>query len=154
MTAHPDYSLKAIKKRAFDYILKPIDYRELIKSTQELINTHFRSSVKTKKSGLIPIPSIDGTHLIKPENILFCKANGSYSNFYLENGKKITLSKSLKHAEELLTRQGFMRIHRSYIINSNKVSKIHSQDGGYLEIGKEVLPISKSYLENVLKLYS
>lgn len=154
VTAYPDFSLKAIKQRAFDYLLKPIDYKELIKSIHELVRIQFQNYCHLNKSDLIPIPSSDGTHLIKPDDILYCKADGSYTYFHLANSKTFILSKSIKYAEDLLPSNCFIRIHRSYIVQISKVSKLHLQDGGYLEINNQVLPISKSYLKKVTELYS
>lgn len=151
VTAHDNFGMEALKRHAFDYILKPIDYRELVKCIQDL--TRMTQKNKSNKPKLIPIPSLDGTHLIHPSDILFCQADGSYTRFYLENDKSLILSKSLRHAEELLNLNEFLRIHRSYIINTTKVNKLHTHDGKYVEIQSHIIPISKSNLEKLSHLY-
>lgn len=141
ITAHPDYGIQAIKYKAFDYILKPVDYRELCKCVQDLL----KAENTDKQQRNILLPSIDGTHLISPDDILYCKAEGSYTRFYLEGNKSLLFSRSIKHAEKIIYDQRFMRIHRSYIINTNKVSRFQLGEGGHVEIEKETLAVSKSY---------
>lgn len=151
VTAHDNFGMDAIKRHAFDYILKPINYRELVKCVQDLAKITPKPSSPTPK--LIPIPSLDGTHLIHPSDILFCQADGSYTKFHLENNKSLILSKSIKHAEQLLISNEFLRIHRSYIINTTKVNKLHTHDGKYVEIQSHIIPISKSNLEKLSQIY-
>jgi two-component system LytT family response regulator len=151
VTAHPDFTLKAIKHRAFDYILKPIDYRELVKCIQELVTI---SQPLPTESSAVLLPSVDGTHLIQANDILYCKADGSYTQFYLENNRTLTLSRTLKQAEKLLNSPRFMRIHRSFIINTQKVSKFNLQNGGYVEIRKKMIAVSKTYSKQLNKLFT
>lgn len=154
VTQHSQYGLQAIKYRVFDYILKPIDYKELTKSIQVLKQIHFKPTPISTKSDVIMIPSLDGTHIIQPSDILYCKADGSYSVFKLVNNQRLVLSRSLKHAEALLTDERFKRVHRSFIINTNKVSKFYIQDGGFVKILKDKIPISKIFIQKPSQLFS
>ena len=154
VTAHAEFGLQAIKHKAFDYILKPINYRELISVVQDIKLTIEKQNMKEREfQKVIPIPSLDGTHLIKPSEILYCEADGSYTQFRLENNKTLVLSKSIKHAEEVLDDKRFLRVHRSFIININKVNKLHFQGGGYVEIDSKDIPISKNQAETLRKLF-
>jgi two-component system LytT family response regulator len=154
VTQHSQYGLQAIKYRAFDYILKPIDYKELIKSIHALKQIHFKPVPISAKSDVIMIPSLDGTHIVQPSDILYCKADGSYSIFKLVNNQRLVLSRSLKHAEALLSDERFKRVHRSFIINTNKVSKFYIQDGGFVKILKDKIPISKIFIQKASQLFS
>lgn len=151
VTAYEEYAIQAIKARAFDYILKPVDYKELMRSVANLkmSKSHERSNLKET----IVLPTEEGTHIIKVEEILYCKASGSYTTFYLENGTSILLSKPLKYVEEALKNEVFERVHRSFIINLNRVTKVFKQDGGYVEIDKAMIPLSKGYGKSILSLF-
>lgn len=77
--------------------------------------------------------------------LTFCIArHDNYTKIYLENGQKL-VSKTLKYFEELLHPQGFARIHKSYLVNVNKIVRYRKGKGGSVEIssGKE-LAVSSS----------
>lgn len=148
VTAYAKYSLKAIKNKAFDYLLKPINYKELVETVNEIkLRENTDNTSLQSENNVIPIPTIDGTHLIKHSDILYCKADGSYTEFVLEDTKKLILSKPMKYAEELINSDNFMRVHRSYLINIDKINKLYFQDGGYVQINSEEIPVSKSHMK-------
>ena len=155
VTAHSEYSLKAIKQHAFDYLLKPIDYRELIRSVQqyqEMIpakNSTEKTPVKAKS---ITLSTDQGIYVIDPNTVYYCKASGSYTEFHIQNRAPIVISKPLKFAEELLNGINFKRVHRSYLINTSLISKFTKEDGGYVYINNESIPVSKKYFENLYDL--
>lgn len=152
VTAFSDFGIEAIKRKAFDYILKPLDFKEIIKTVDDIISLE-KTINKPLNKQLIAIPALDGTHLVASDNILFCEADGSYTVFHLTDDKKITLSRSIKNAEGLLGSSSFSRVHRSYIINLNKVTKLHFNDGGYAEVNKKLIPVSKNYMEKLKSVY-
>lgn len=151
VTAYEEYSLKAIKQHAFDYILKPIDYKELIKTVSHYNQMHGPKNGSSKPNqDYITLSTEEGTHVINPERILFCKASGSYTEFYLEDESTILISKPLKFAENLLTLTSFKRVHRSYLVNAKRITKFTKEDGGYICINDISIPVSKNYFENLL----
>ena len=85
----------------------------------------------------------DLLHVVKLEEILWCKAEGSYTEFHLTGNKKVIVSQHLKEFETLLSVNGFFRIHRSYLVNVHKITKFDKREGGtiYLE-GENPLPVS------------
>ena len=60
-----------------------------------------------------------------------CEADGSYTYFYLTDKRKLMVSASLKHYEELLPEQDFIRVHHHNLINMNHVVRFLKEDGGY-----------------------
>lgn len=66
---------------------------------------------------------------IRPEDILYCKANDCYTYFFLIGGRQYIVSKRLKEYEERLTDHNFFRIHRSYLVNINHIERISKVDG-------------------------
>lgn len=69
---------------------------------------------------------------LKVKNICYIEANGAYSNIYLNDGRKVIVSKNVKVFSEKLSEQVFCRIHKSYLINLNFISKYVKSDGGYI----------------------
>lgn len=155
ITAYEQYSLKALKEHAFDYILKPIDFKDLVKSIDQFKSIHFRNQTPQEApKKTITLSTDQGVHVVPSNDILFCKASGSYTEFHICDRSPIIISKPLKYAESLLTANQFKRVHRSYLINSDKISKFTKEDGGFVYIGEEVIPVSKKYYDNLYDLIS
>lgn len=124
-TAHKDYAIAAIKKGAFDYLLKPVDADELQACIARI------APPKSGTSQTIQINVKEGVLFIQTAQIVMLKANGSYTDIYLDSNKKITTSKVLKEYELLLSEK-FFRSHNSYIINLCKVEKLLNEDGYFV----------------------
>ena len=152
VTAHEQYSLKAIKERTFDYLLKPIDYKELITTINHLIEIHFSNSSNSDKNQVITLSTDEGVHVIHTNDILFCKASGSYTEFHLKEKPTILISKPLKYAESILTSSNFKRVHRSYLINTAAISKFTKEDGGFVFIDSHSIPVSKNYYASIYEM--
>jgi len=72
------------------------------------------------------------------QDIIVCKADGSYTSFILEDNNTLLVSKHLKEYENLLGEYQFMRVHNSYLINLNKVKKYIKSDGGHLIMSNDL----------------
>jgi two-component system, LytTR family, response regulator len=145
ITAFDDYTLKAFKYSALDYLLKPVDIDELkaaVKKAAEKISGkninlqlgNLLSNLKNNQATLqkIALPSADGIIFINVEEIIRCEANGNYTIIYADSKEKITASKTIKDYEELLPPSIFCRIHNSHIINLNRIKKYHRGRGGFV----------------------
>lgn len=152
VTAHEQYSLKAIKERAFDYLLKPIDYKELIKTINQITEIHFTEKPKIETSQVITLATDEGIHVIHADEILYCKASGSYTEFHIKDKPTILISKPLKFAETLLQTSNFKRVHRSFLINTLAITKFTKEDGGFVYINETSIPVSRNYYENIYEL--
>ncbi len=145
ITAFDDYTLKAFKYSALDYLLKPVDIDELkaaVKKAAEKIagkNINLQlgnllSNLKNNQATLqkIALPSADGIIFINVEEIIRCEASGNYTLIFADSKEKITASKTIKDYEELLPPSIFCRIHNSHIINLNRIKKYHRGRGGFV----------------------
>jgi len=84
--------------------------------------------------------------------IIFCKAEGKYTNFHLLDGKKIMSSRNLGEYSTILDANYFFRIHHSYIINLRQISKISKKDGYFCEFSNGIiLPVAKRRQEDFNK---
>ncbi|NGF57530.1 response regulator transcription factor [Parapedobacter sp. SGR-10] len=158
VTAYNMYTLDALRADALDYLLKPVDPEELAKALDKLEK---RVSAKAKlalselpavgaSSQRIALPTAEGIHLIKKDEILRVEAMSNYSVFYVMNLSKIIVSKTLKEFEQQLEGSTFMRVNRSVIVNLDYVIKYRKGDGGTLELLDgaeiEVSPMKKIQL--------
>jgi two-component system LytT family response regulator len=143
-TASDAHALKAIKFSAIDYLLKPIDGDELkvacdklkekTPNDASLENLRFLLSNFKKPSeqySKITLPTGNAYEIVNVKDIIRCEADGSYTTFFLESKKKLLVSASLKHYEDLLPADDFIRVHHHHLINMNHVVRYLKTDGGY-----------------------
>lgn len=144
-TAYDTYTLEALRLSAVDYLLKPIDEEELHTAIFRL-KKRFSANDKQGKDADKPsrnrlaLPTAEGVYLVDKANIVRVEAMSNYSTFYLNDHKKIVVSKTLKEYENVLTDTFFLRINRSVIVNLDYIVKYRKGDGGTLEMsdGTEV----------------
>jgi DNA-binding LytR/AlgR family response regulator len=107
-------------------------------------------TVQQPQSLIICIKSYGDYRYIDSEDILYFEADNNSTDIHLNNGEMITAFKTLKHFETVLPDSQFLRIHNSYIINVNQVSRIHTGNTVcYIKNSTTKLPFSKSYKDNV-----
>jgi two-component system LytT family response regulator len=105
-------------------------------------------SLQVEYRDYVAISSLEEIFFIKMIDIMYCKSEGRYTKFYLENGDVCMSSKNIGEYEAILDKRKFFRVHNSYIINMNFVSRIIKSDGGGSEMKNGFLiPISKRKLE-------
>ncbi|CAN5257063.1 LytTR family DNA-binding domain-containing protein [soil metagenome] len=163
-TSYDQYAIKAIRFSALDYLLKPIDPKDLIAAihkveTQKklpgeeqfkmlLDKMHDKEVIYTK----IPVPTSDGFELVPVDEIIRCEASDNYTFFYLKGKKKITACRMLKEVEEQLNEFGyFVRTHHSYLINIKEATKYLKGEGGSVIMSDgSHINVSRSRKDNLL----
>jgi len=165
ITAYDNFGIQAVKFSALDYLLKPVQNKEL----KEAIEKHTRkahhkvpteqiemllSNVQAErkgKRGRIALASKDSIEFVDPHDIVVCEANSNYTNIYLQEGRKKVISKTLKEFEDMLVPYDFYRPHNSHLINLNRVKEFIRGEGGYLVMeNKMKIPVSKNKREELL----
>lgn len=165
-TAHEEYALKAIKQNALDYLLKPIDGDDLKKAIEKVKKNleednsvakalAFLHALRDKDEIKISVPGKDGIEIVQANEVMYIEASSNHSVVVLKNGEKHQVNKSLKEYETQICLEGtkFIRIHNSFIINVNHVTRYLPEDGGYAVVGGEkTVPISKIKKDEFLKM--
>jgi two-component system LytT family response regulator len=166
ITTEKKMAFVAFKHNAIDFILKPLVTNDIILSIYKVSNyiememTFQNQKIKDLNSinslylnnDYISVAYVDKIELIKKDDIIFCKADGKYTEFNLVNGSKILSSKNLGEYQDLLGDVYFYRIHHSYIINIKHIVMITKKDGYYCEFSNNVkLPIAKRRQEGFSK---
>lgn len=167
ITGHEKYAINAIKQQAIDYILKPInisDFKNSIEKAIQLIQRESKAGsvnqFSIKQENSLMLKAVESIKLVKLNEVIYLESSGPYTDIYLTNGDKITVTKHLKDFENKLKDTGFYRIHNSFIINTLKMIGITKKDGFTVElINNKFLVISSrrkeefiNYLENNLEI--
>ena len=151
-TAFSEYALEGYELNIVDYLLKPYSFERFKKATNKAIETislkkgDFNTSA-TNKSTSIFIKSGHEHFKINTETILFINSDSDYTDIHTQNNMYIS-SESLKHWEEKLSEFNFLRVHKSYVLNTRKIIKTSAR---YIYIeGGHKIPIGRTYKNNVL----
>lgn len=164
ITSFNQYAIQAIKYSALDYLLKPIDRAELKKAieryriksektltVQRLSNLKHNMLAEHESRFQLLIPTKQGEHQFLAHDIIRCEADSNYTEIHLVNKRKFLASKTLGDIEEMLSKENFMRIHKSHLVNSAHITQLTSQDE-LLMTDKTRIPISRRRLQEVKEL--
>ncbi len=165
VTAFNEFAIRAIKFCAIDYLLKPINIIELTNAVENVsrrINqkqenerlkhliSHLNNKSLPTRIGLASQNQVD---FVEIKKIVRCEADNNYTHVYLDNRKKMTVSKTLKNIEDLLKDHGFIRLHQSHLVNSAHIQSYQKNDGGYIRmIDDSIIPISRTRKNEILAL--
>lgn len=160
VTAYSEYAINAFELSALDYILKPIRIEAIERAIHKIkpkVIEHLdvlQDNLEHHLAKKIALQTGDGITIIPLKDVLYLKADGSYTHFFTTDKKKITVSKKIAEYERLEQIGDFIRIHRSHIVNVDKVVKILKQDGGtvMMENG-DLLSISNEKKQELIKMF-
>lgn len=143
ISSKKEYAVDAFGLNAVDYLLKPITLPRLTQAILKLKATLDPVSTPSSEEGKehVFLKTGDGYKRIKIEDITYVEALGDYVQIYTAETKFI-MNGTLKNAYSKLPDELFKRVHRSYIVNMNKIEKI---EDGAIVIGKKIIPIGRSY---------
>jgi len=167
ITAYDNFGIQAVKFSALDYLLKPVQNREL----KDAIDKHLKKAMqkvpseqidvllnnvqaeKKGKVGKIALASKESIEFVDPHQIVCCEANSNYTTVFLAEGRKKVISKTLKDFEDMLMLYNFFRPHNSFLVNLRRVNEFIRGDGGYLVMeNKMKIPVSKNKREELMEL--
>jgi two-component system LytT family response regulator len=147
VTAFDNYAINAIKYSALDYLLKPVNIRELQGAVQKAADRIKTKNINRKIENLlhnlnvpnfsyqkIALPTLEGFVFVNIKDLVWLEARGSYTCIYLDTRQKIIVSRTLKEFEDMLPEASFSRIHQSYIINHHFIRKYTRGRGGSIEM--------------------
>lgn len=143
ITSKKDYAVEAFEYQVTDFLLKPVTYSRFLKAAlkaKELFDS--RTRFNTAASNSLYVKEENVWVNIPLADTLWIEALGDYVTINMDNGKKHTVLTTMKTIESKLPVEKFIRVHRSYIVNLEKISNF---DGNMLVVGKKLVPIGKSY---------
>lgn len=164
-TAHPEFALEGFKLNAIDYLLKPFSYEEFMKATQKVISLvdlvercHAAESAiaqneaETADKEVISVKADYKTQLVKVADIVYLESAGEYVRLHIEGSSTITTLFRLKNMETTLPADGFLRVHRSYIVNLKRIAS-YTKGRIFLDNG-EYIPLGENYKERFLEYFN
>ena len=166
-TSYDQYAIKAIRFSALDYLLKPIEPKELIIAVQKVEKQKMHPSAeqfqmlmnqiqhKDTSFTKIAVPTADGFELITANQLVRCEAYDNYTHLFLKNKIRVIACRSLKEMEEQLRDfSSFVRVHNSFLVNLNEVTKYIRGEGGYLIMTDgSTINVSRSRKDALLKFF-
>ncbi|BDS14429.1 LytR/AlgR family response regulator transcription factor [Aureispira anguillae] len=155
-TAYQEYAIEGYELDIVDYMLKPISFDRFLKGIQKVLEHKQWMDYKQQNLASVP-PSLEKDYIVLKANqklhrvqfneILYIEGMKEYVVFYTTE-LRLVIHASLKSLEQRLPQDQFFRVHKSYIVNKNKVSNMF---GNQLFIGGEYIPIGYSYKQITLK---
>lgn len=153
-TAYSEYALEGYQLDVIDYLVKPFPLDRFIKATNKAIeyidlkrSAEKNSQGKGIDSNYILLHADHKIYKVKLNDIQYIEGLKEYVSYFTRE-KRIIVLQSLKSIEETLPSNKFIRVHRSYIV---PIEKIKTLDGNQVQIGDKLIPIGRSYKDDVLK---
>lgn len=141
-TAYPQYAVEGFEVNAIDYLIKPIPYERFLVAIKKLLSqrttqTHTKPHLFLKENKVI--------HKVNFEDVIYLEASGDYVKVVCKDGQLLTHSTFNRFLKDLPSQ--FLRIHKSFCINTNYMKKLN---GNQIEIAQFMLPIGQTYKTKVL----
>ncbi len=161
VTGHEGYAIRAFRVAAIDYLLKPVDPDDLIEAVEKAkrqgplqqvqVNEAVASQSADKLKQLV-LSDADNVYLVQLSEIIRCQSEDNYTRFFLLDGRKLLISRTMKEFAELLEKAGFFRSHQSHLINLAFFDHLDKRDGGtiFLKDGSSV-PLATRKKDSLLQ---
>lgn len=167
VTAFDNYAIQALNHSAAYYILKPVSIDELIAAVEKIkvqrqktaAGFHTRvllENIKAKEpqQHKIVLPLQDGFEVVSLKDVVHCDAHDNFTDFHFVSRPKMMICRTLKFYEELLGESGFMRVHKSHLVNLEHVQKYKKGKGGQLTMSNgSVIDVSPNKKEELMQQF-
>ena len=164
VTAFSHYALEALHLSASNYLLKPLEINQLVEAVDKVIEDRkLKGQMKTSSILLenllieqrqlkkVVLPMMEGFEVVVLQEVVYVEADDNLSTFYLSDGTKRTVCKTLKYYEDVLRDYDFIRIHKSHVININYLKQYLKGKGGEVVLSTGVhLAVSPSRKQDLL----
>lgn len=165
VTAFGHYAIQALNQSAAYYLLKPVDIDELVKAVEK-IRGEFSAKSKVSRASLlhqnlqpgaqqkIMLPTMEGFEIVPIHQIQYCEAADNFTKFYFDDRQALLICRTLKYFDDVLAGHGFLRIHRSFVINPAYVIRYSKGKGGYVTMKNQAeLEVSPNKKQEFLQLF-
>ena len=160
-TAHDEFAVKAFRLSALDYLLKPVMPEELVavidKAKQSKVyktsapQLEIYRSISRETIDRIALPVMNGLEICMLNDIVLLKADESYTEVLTADGKTKVVSRKMGEMEELLADLGFLRIHKSYMVNQKHIRQYIKGEGGQVKMSNGmVIDVARRKKEDLL----
>ncbi|MBO6515362.1 MAG: response regulator transcription factor [Bacteroidia bacterium] len=161
-TASDEHALRAFKFSAVDYLLKPINQEELIKAVEKAKGTRdspqslelLQENIGKRigKMERIILNTQEKIHVVRLTDIVRLESDVNYTRFHLRAGNKVLVTRTLKEFDDMLSDNGFIRVHQSHLVNVEHIVEFVKADGGHLNLNDgSYVPVSSRRKSLVLQ---
>ncbi len=148
-SAYREYALDAFEEAVTDYLLKPFSYQRFLKAIFRVQEMRAQPPQASPTEGPLFVYTDKAFIKLEKSNIKYLSAEADYVRIVPVNGKPLLLNDSLNNWAEKLGADGFVRVHRSYLVNYRYIDQV---EGNMVRMGHETLPIGKTYRQAFLEL--
>jgi len=143
VTGHDGYAIRAFRVSAIDYLLKPVDPDDLEEAIEKVRKQPPLQKMQIQEAEEIQhaeklqqlvLSDSENIYLVQVSDILRCQSEDNYTRFFLRDGRKLLISKTLKEYAELLEPACFFRSHQSHLINLSFFDHYDKRDGGTIRM--------------------
>ncbi|MBD3583519.1 LytR/AlgR family response regulator transcription factor [Flavobacterium selenitireducens] len=166
ITGYEDFAIRAFRFSAIDYLLKPLDGKELVeavKKAEHALSTEvfdmklhnlFTNLERPKNLQKLVLKTADKIYSVNIQDIINCESDKNYTTFYFINAPQLVVSTNLKEYETLLGPHNFFRTHKSHLINMTYFDHFIKSEGGNTIVmkNKSSVPLSVRKKEEFLVL--
>ena len=165
ITAYEQFAIKAIRHDALDYILKPIDPKELVAAVEKVKEAKYKKTLKKQYDSLlknldpeqlvvrkISLSTADKIHLINVDDIIRCESDNYYTIIYFKDGTNLMVSKTLKEIDQKLEEYDFVRTHKSHLVNMRCIKNFIKDEMMVVMTDDTKVPVSKRKKERILEV--
>jgi len=166
ITGYEDFAIRAFRFSAIDYLLKPLDSKELseaVKKAEHALGTEvfdmklhnlFTNLERPKNLQKLVLKTADKIYSVNIQDIISCESDKNYTTFYFINAPQLVVSTNLKEYETLLGPHNFFRTHKSHLINMTYFDHFIKSEGGNTIVmkNKSSVPLSVRKKEEFLVL--
>jgi two-component system, LytTR family, response regulator len=167
VTAYDNYAIQALNQSAAYYLLKPIDIEELVRAVDKIKSErkkegylqHAKLLLENLKTPVqqhqrIMLPTLEGFEVVPVGSIMYCEAVDNFTRFNFENRAPLLICRTLKYFEDVLSEHGFLRIHRSHLVNPEFVIRYSKGKGGYVTMkNNKELEVSSNKKSDFLQFF-
>jgi two-component system LytT family response regulator len=160
-TSYDNYAVKAFRFSAIDYLLKPVDpdiFTAAIKKALTESNGSTKKRIDTLQANKtdfnrLALHAAEGISIVRISDIIRCESSINYTHFIMVDGTKILVTKTLKDYDELLCNHGFIRIHKSHLVNLNHIKKYIKGEGGWVIMADDSkIEVSRRKKDSLLEI--
>ena len=166
VTAYDQFAVKAFRFSALDYLLKPIDGKDLKAAVEKaekrtwpqaqqlsLLKQQLQPGEKVLPDK-IALPYQNGVTFAEIKNVIYCESDNNYTRIHTVDGSKYMVAKTLGDIQEVLEERNFLRVHRQYLINLNHIKKYVRGEGNYVILSNnQSIPVARNQKEKLIERF-
>ncbi|HEX8529819.1 MAG TPA: LytTR family DNA-binding domain-containing protein [Cytophagales bacterium] len=164
VTAYNDFAVKAFRFSALDYLLKPVDSDELREAVgkaerRQRVDTRQLDMLRTQLGSRhladkIAVPYGQGVMFLPVKEVIYCEADSNYTRVIATGNRNYLLTRTLRDVQEVLEEQGFVRVHRQYLVNRDQIKMLMKGEGTYLVMNNEAsIPVARNQKDKLMQQF-